>query len=57
MKMHLLERDLHVHWLWPGKLGEVILRQEDLSLTPADAFLCSNPGLSSCWKIWPSGIN
>jgi hypothetical protein len=33
----LLERDLHVHWLWPGKLGEVIPRQKDLSLSPANA--------------------
>ena len=33
----LIERELHVHWLWPGKLGEVIPRLTDLSLTPADA--------------------
>jgi hypothetical protein len=33
----LLERDLHVRWLWPGKLGEVIPRQKTLSLAPTDA--------------------
>lgn len=33
----ILERDVHVRWLWPGKLGEVIPRQEDLALNPPDA--------------------
>jgi hypothetical protein len=33
----LLERDLRVRWFWPGKLGEVIPRQKDLALSPADA--------------------
>jgi hypothetical protein len=33
----VLENDLHVAWLWPGKLGEVIPKKNDLSLTPADA--------------------
>ena len=33
----ILEREAHVRWLWPGKMGEVIPRQQDLSLTPADA--------------------
>jgi len=33
----LLESELHVRWLWPGKLGEVIPRQASLNLAPADA--------------------
>ncbi len=33
----LLESNMHVAWLWPGKLGEVIPKAKDLSLTPADA--------------------
>jgi len=32
----LLETHLGVRWLWPGKLGEVIPRQQNLSLAPAD---------------------
>ena len=32
----LLETHLGVRWLWPGKLGEVIPRQRNLSLAPAD---------------------
>jgi hypothetical protein len=33
----ILERDAHVRWLWPGKLGEVIPKNRDLSLAPPDA--------------------
>ena len=33
----LLESQLQVRWLWPGKLGEVIPHRTDVSLTPADA--------------------
>jgi hypothetical protein len=33
----ILESQLQVRWLWPGKLGEVIPRRTDISLTPADA--------------------
>ena len=33
----ILERDAHVRWLWPGKMGEVIPKNHDLSLAPADA--------------------
>jgi hypothetical protein len=30
----ILERNMQVRWLWPGKLGEVIPRQKSLSLAP-----------------------
>jgi hypothetical protein len=33
----LLEREAHVRWLWPGKMGEVIPHTADFSLAPADA--------------------
>jgi len=33
----ILESEAHVRWLWPGKLGEVIPRQTDLSFTPPEA--------------------
>jgi hypothetical protein len=33
----LLENELHVRWLWPGKLGEVIPNQRSLVLAPTDA--------------------
>jgi hypothetical protein len=33
----LLEREMHVRWLWPGKLGEIIPRQDNLHLAPKDA--------------------
>ncbi len=32
----ILENEMHVHWLWPGKLGEIIPPQKDLSLAPRD---------------------
>jgi hypothetical protein len=32
----ILENEMHVRWLWPGKLGEVIPRSKDLSLAPKD---------------------
>jgi hypothetical protein len=32
----LLESQMGVRWLWPGKLGEVIPSHRDLSLTPSD---------------------
>jgi Domain of unknown function (DUF4838) len=32
----ILEQELGVRWLWPGKLGEVIPQRKDLSLAPAD---------------------
>jgi uncharacterized protein DUF4838 len=31
----ILENEMQVHWLWPGKLGEVIPRQRNLSLAPS----------------------
>ncbi len=33
----LLEKQMGVRWLWPGKLGEVIPRRKDLAFAPADA--------------------
>ncbi len=33
----ILENNLGVQWLWPGKLGEVIPRNKSLSLSPHDA--------------------
>jgi hypothetical protein len=33
----ILEDDMQVRWLWPGELGEVIPRRDNLSLAPADA--------------------
>ncbi len=33
----VLETNLHVAWLWPGKMGEVIPKAKDLSLSPPDA--------------------
>jgi len=33
----LLEREMQVRWLWPGKLGEVIPHRRDLSLSLSDA--------------------
>ncbi len=33
----LLENQMQVRWLWPGKLGEVIPRQKNLSVTPVDS--------------------
>ena len=47
----LLERDLGVRWLWPGKLGEVIPRRKNLSLAPPDATV--QPQL--WFKHWRSG--
>ncbi len=32
----ILENNLGVRWLWPGKLGEVIPKNDALSLSPAD---------------------
>jgi hypothetical protein len=32
----ILENDMRVRWLWPGKLGEVIPRRKNLSLNPPD---------------------
>jgi hypothetical protein len=32
----LLENELQVRWLWPGKLGEVIPHRQNLSLAPKD---------------------
>jgi hypothetical protein len=32
----ILENDMQVRWLWPGKLGEVIPRRQNLSLVPAE---------------------
>jgi hypothetical protein len=32
----ILENDMHVHWLWPGRLGEIIPQHNDLSLAPHD---------------------
>ena len=33
----ILENELGVHWLWPGKLGEVIPRTQSLLISPRDA--------------------
>jgi len=33
----ILESQLQVRWLWPGKLGDVIPHHTDVSLAPADA--------------------
>jgi hypothetical protein len=33
----ILENQMQVRWLWPGKLGEVISPRKDLSIAPADA--------------------
>ena len=32
----ILEDQMQVRWLWPGKLGEVIPRRKDLALAPRD---------------------
>jgi hypothetical protein len=32
----VLENEMQVHWLWPGKLGEIIPRRNDLTLAPRD---------------------
>ena len=55
----LLENELRVRWLWPGKLGEVIPRQRDVSLRPAEAivqpllwFKHWRGGSSSGEKVW-----
>jgi hypothetical protein len=47
----LLERELGVRWLWPGKLGEVIPQRRNLSLAPADTTV--TPLL--WFKHWRSG--
>ena len=33
----ILENQMQVRWLWPGKLGEVIPSRKNLSIAPADA--------------------
>ena len=35
----VLETQMQVRWLWPGKLGEVIPHHKELGLAPADATL------------------
>jgi len=47
----LLEKDLHIRWLWPGKLGEVIPRQASLVLDPSEARV--TPHLQ--FKQWRGG--
>ena len=55
----LLESQLQVRWLWPGKLGEVIPQRETLSLDPPDAvvqpllwFKQWRGGRSEGEKVW-----
>jgi hypothetical protein len=47
----ILEEDMQVRWLWPGKLGEVIPRRDDLTLAPAEGVV--QPLL--CFKEWRGG--
>ena len=47
----LLERELGVRWLWPGKVGEFIPRRTAVSLAPPDATV--EPRL--WFKHWRSG--
>jgi hypothetical protein len=47
----LLEEQMKVRWLWPGKLGEVIPHQTNLAFAPADATV--RPLL--WFKQWRSG--
>jgi len=35
----ILEQDMQVRWLWPGKLGEVIPRRDSLTLAPAEGIV------------------
>jgi hypothetical protein len=55
----ILESQMQVRWLWPGKLGEIIPPRNDLSLAPADAsvkpqlwFKQWRGGSSQGEKIW-----
>jgi hypothetical protein len=55
----LLESQLQVRWLWPGKLGEVIPHRETISFDPPDAtvqpllwFKLWRGGRSEGEKIW-----
>jgi hypothetical protein len=47
----LLENHVQVRWLWPGKLGEVIPRRDNLSLAPAEGLF--QPRL--WFKEWRGG--
>jgi hypothetical protein len=49
----VLENQMHVRWLWPGKLGEVIPKSMNLSLAPPDAKI--EPLL--WFKEWRHGKN
>jgi len=35
----ILEKEMQVRWLWPGKLGEVIPHRENLSIAPAEGIV------------------
>ncbi len=55
----ILESEMQVQWLWPGKLGEVIPAQKNLTLTPAAGefkpllwFKQWRSGSSAGEKIW-----
>ena len=47
----ILENDMQVSWLWPGKLGEVIPRRENLALAPTEGIV--QPRL--WFKEWRGG--